>query len=93
MASDPFSAVLLLGLGYDRLSIGPPAIPLVKWVVRHVPVAAAREAALSAIKATTTTAVKAILRDTLGQYLDLRLVDPTNALPRSTVAASLPRFT
>ncbi|MEO5798717.1 MAG: phosphoenolpyruvate--protein phosphotransferase, partial [Gemmatimonadales bacterium] len=93
MASDPFSAVLLLGLGYDRLSIGPPAIPLVKWVVRHVTVAAAREAAAAAVLATTATEVKAILRETLGRFLDLRLVDPTNALPRSTVAASLPRFT
>ncbi len=93
MASDPFSAVLLLGLGFDRLSIGPPAIPLVKWVVRHVPVSAAREAAEGALLATSTAEVKAVLRETLGRYLDLRLVDPATALPRSTVAASLPRFT
>ncbi len=93
MASDPFSAVLLLGLGFDRLSIGPPAIPLVKWVVRHVPVSAAREAAEGALHATSTAEVKAVLRETLGRYLDLRLVDPATALPRSTVAASLPRFT
>ena len=25
------------GLGYDRLSVSPPALPLVKWVVRTVP--------------------------------------------------------
>lgn len=93
MASDPFSAVLLLGLGFDRLSIGPPAIPLVKWVVRHVPMEAARQAAVAAVQVTTTEEVKAILRETLGRFLDLRLVDPTTALPRSTVATSLPRFT
>ena len=34
MASEPLSAVLLIGLGYDRLSVSPPALPLVKWVVR-----------------------------------------------------------
>ena len=37
MASEPLSAVLLLGLGYDRLSVSPPALPLVKWVIRTVP--------------------------------------------------------
>lgn len=93
MASEPFSAVLLLGLGFGRLSIGPPAIPLVKWVIRHVPVAAAREAATSALSATSTGEIKAILRETLGGYLDLRLVEPAGALQRSSVAASLPRFT
>lgn len=93
MASDPFCAVLLLGLGYDRLSIGPPAIPLVKWVVRHVPVSAAKEAAAAAVLATTTAEVKGILRETLGRFLDLRLVDPTSALQRSSGTASLPRFT
>ena len=45
MASDPLAAVLLLGLGYDSLSVAPPALPLVKWVVRNLPMAAAREAA------------------------------------------------
>ena len=42
MASEPLSAVLLLGLGYDRLSVSPPALPLVKWVVRTVPEARRR---------------------------------------------------
>ena len=92
MASDPFSAVLLLGLGFDRLSIGSPSIPLVKWVVRHVPVSAARAAADAAVLATSTVDVKAILRETLGRFLDLRLVDPVSALQRTSVATSLPRF-
>ena len=37
--------MLLLGLGYERLSVSPPALPLIKWVVRTVPEAAARRAA------------------------------------------------
>ncbi len=48
MASEPLSAVLLLGLGYDCLSVSPPALPLVKWVVRTVPEESARSAAAAA---------------------------------------------
>ena len=91
MASDPISAVLLLGLGYDRLSIAPPAIPLVKWVVRNMPMAAARAAAAAAAEATTTSAVEAILREAVGRHLDLRLVDPGGALPHPSTGTSLPR--
>ncbi len=91
MASDPLGAVLLLGLGYDRLSVAPPSIPLVKWVVRHLPVAPAREAAAAAMQATSTHEIEGILRETLGRYLDLRLVDPSLALPRPASGTSLPR--
>ncbi|MBP9899159.1 MAG: phosphoenolpyruvate--protein phosphotransferase, partial [Gemmatimonadales bacterium] len=91
MASDPISAVLLLGLGYDRLSIAPPSIPLVKWVVRSMPMAAAREAAEAAAAATTTAAVETILREAVGRHLDLRLVDPAGALPHPSTGTSLPR--
>lgn len=91
MASDPVAIVLLIGLGYDRLSTAPPSIPLVKWVVRNLPLAAAREAATHAVQATTTEQVQAGLRETLGRYVDLRLVDPSGALPRPLVTASLPR--
>ncbi len=91
MASDPLSAVLLLGLGYDRLSVAPPSIPLVKWVIRNMPAEAAREAAVAAVMATATADIEAILRETLGRYLDLRLVDPSSALPRPASGTTLPR--
>ncbi|HEY9506035.1 MAG TPA: phosphoenolpyruvate--protein phosphotransferase, partial [Gemmatimonadales bacterium] len=51
MASEALSAVLLVGLGYERLSVSPPALPLVKWVVRTVPEDAARRAAAAALGA------------------------------------------
>ena len=44
MASEALSAVLLIGLGYERLSVSPPALPLVKWVLRTVPDDVARQA-------------------------------------------------
>jgi phosphoenolpyruvate-protein phosphotransferase (PTS system enzyme I) len=76
MASDPVGAVLLLGLGYRRLSVSPPAIPLIKWVVRNVPEAAAREAAQSALEASDTAGVIAAIRDGIGPHVDLRIVSP-----------------
>ncbi len=91
MASDPMSALLLLGLGYDRLSIAPPAIPLVKLVIRSVPMHAAREAAEAALRERSVAGVEAVLREALGRHLDLRLVDPGSALPHPSTGASLPR--
>ncbi len=90
MASDPVAVVLLLGLGYHRLSVAPPAVPLTKWVIRHIPHAAAAAAATAALAATTRLEVELVLRETLGTYLDLRLVDPAGALPRVSGRASLP---
>jgi phosphotransferase system enzyme I (PtsI) len=92
MASDPVAAVLLLGLGYHRLSIAPPALPLVKWVVRHVPASEAAAAAQEALVARDSATVRATLREVLGRHLDLRLVDPAGALPGLSVGASLPGF-
>ncbi|MES1259531.1 MAG: putative PEP-binding protein, partial [Gemmatimonadota bacterium] len=90
MASDPVAVVLLLGLGFDRLSTAPPAIPLVKWVIRNLPKEAAAAAAARAVLANTTDEVQAVLREALGRYVDLRLVDPSSALPRPLVGTSLP---
>jgi phosphotransferase system enzyme I (PtsI) len=81
MASEALSAVLLIGLGYERLSVSPPALPLVKWVVRTVPEDAARRAAAAALDAASAEEVSAALRETVGEFIDVRLLDPSSALP------------
>jgi len=90
MASEPLSAVLLLGLGYDRLSVSPPALPLVKWVVRTVPDPAAVRAAESAVTAASASDVSESIRSVVGEYIDVRLLDPHSALPVRGRVASLP---
>ena len=90
MASEALSAVLLIGLGYDRLSVSPPALPLVKWVVRTVPEPAARQAAESALSARSAEEVSEALRSVVGEYIDVRLLDPQSALPGRGRVASLP---
>jgi phosphotransferase system enzyme I (PtsI) len=90
MASEGLSAVLLIGLGYRRLSVAPPALPLVKWVIRTVPETAARYAAEEALRAPTADAVLDALRAAVGRHVDLRLLDPQAALPGRARVASLP---
>jgi phosphoenolpyruvate-protein phosphotransferase (PTS system enzyme I) len=90
MASEPLSAVLLLGLGYDCLSVSPPALPLVKWVVRTVPEESARSAAAAALTASSAAEVSNVLRDAVGEFMDLRLLDPHSTLPGRGRVASLP---
>ena len=90
MASEALSAVLLIGLGYERLSVSPPALPLVKWVVRTVPEPAARQAAESALSARSAEEVSEVLRAVVGEYIDVRLLDPHSALPGRGRVATLP---
>ena len=90
MASEPLSAVLLLGLGYRRLSVSPPALPLVKWVIRTVPEESARQAARAALDAANAREVSAGLKQVVGQYLDVRLLDPHSTLPGRGRVATLP---
>jgi phosphoenolpyruvate-protein phosphotransferase (PTS system enzyme I) len=90
MASEPLSAVLLLGLGYDCLSVSPPALPLVKWVVRTVPEDSARRAAEAAVTAGSAAEVSNVLREAVGEYIDIRLLDPHSALPGRGRVATLP---
>ena len=90
MASEPLSAVLLLGLGYDRLSVSPPALPLVKWVIRTVPEESARRAAVAALIAANAADVSSVLREAVSDHMDIRLLDPHSALPGRGRVASLP---
>jgi phosphotransferase system enzyme I (PtsI) len=53
MAGDPNYAALLLGLGVDSLSMAPPSIPAVKFLVRAMKMSDARELAAQALSMTS----------------------------------------
>lgn len=74
MASEPLGAILLIGLGYDTLSVASPSLPLIKWLVRKVPGAACLEAAAEALRAATAGEVETILRTAVQRYVDKRLL-------------------
>lgn len=74
MASELLPAFLLIGLGYETLSVAPPALPLLRWLVRHVSAAHARAAADEALEARSAAEVLAVARRALAQVVDLRLL-------------------
>ena len=74
MASDPLSAFLLIGLGYRVLSISPPSLSLIRWLVRQIEADGAVVAAEAALLASTTAEVEAVLEHALAQYVDLELL-------------------
>jgi len=82
MASEPLMAMLLVGLGYHDLSIAPPTLLLIKWLLRRVPLEVCRVAAAGALEAESAEAVSALLREQLRPHIDLRLFDPHGPLPR-----------
>lgn len=90
MASDPLNVVLLLGLGYEEFSVSPPALPMIKWVLRTIPDDVARRAAAAALLAPSAEDVAQSLREAVGDYIDLRLIDPASALPGRGRVATLP---
>ena len=89
MASDPLAVVLLLGLGYRILSVAPPALPFLKWVVRTIPIEVAARAAYAALDATHSSEISSILRAAMQEHFDPRMLDALSALPRQTGTATL----
>ena len=81
MASDPLSAILLVGLGYDTLSVGPQDLPLIKWVIRRVPFPSAQAAAQACLEARTPSEVASALREVVRHHIDMRLLESSALLP------------
>src|SRR3989475_5461302 len=91
MASEPLSAFLLIGLGYETLSVSPPALPLVKWTVRQVSATRARAAATAALDASSAEDVINVMGPALAEAVDLKLLfaGPDAPLPAGRAAATL----
>ncbi|HEY2804979.1 MAG TPA: phosphoenolpyruvate--protein phosphotransferase [Gemmatimonadales bacterium] len=77
MASDPISSWILLGLGYRVLSVAPPNLTLLRWLIRCIAMKDAATCARELLQARTTQEVTAAARAVLGHSVDLALIDPT----------------
>jgi phosphotransferase system enzyme I (PtsI) len=62
MASDPLHGMLLVGLGFDELSMTPGAIPLMKRIIRSVTYGQAAEVAQRVFTCPTAKEVERLLR-------------------------------
>ena len=62
MAADPLHSLLLIGLGFDELSMNPGSIPLLKRIIRSVTYSQAAEVAQRVFGCATAQEVEALLR-------------------------------
>jgi phosphoenolpyruvate-protein phosphotransferase (PTS system enzyme I) len=63
IASDAATALLLLGLGYDAVSVAPNFMPEVKFAVRQTSLDRARALAREALAQTTSSGVRSVLAE------------------------------
>ena len=73
MCTNPFFAVLFLGMGYDQLSMNPRFIPGIRQVVRAVTVRAARKLVEKAMMLSTAQEVSDFLIDGVSRLVKLDL--------------------
>lgn len=59
MAGDPVLVPLLLGLGVDELSVAPPTVPQIKFLIRRLKISEARELAAFALKCESSAEIMA----------------------------------
>ncbi len=79
-AGDPASAVLLLGLGYDSISISPQFLPDVKFAVRMMEFGHAQKYAKQALGASTVNEVHDVLDAIRTDLYDQPLSEDCGAL-------------
>jgi phosphotransferase system enzyme I (PtsI) len=65
MAANPIHVVVLMGLGFHRFSMTPPAIPLIKNVIQSVQMGEARELADVVLSMRTTAEIEHYLSEQL----------------------------
>ena len=68
MAGDPMTAVLLVGLGVDELSMGSVVIPEVKALIRGITLTQAREFGREALRLPTAEQVRALVKKREHQF-------------------------
>ncbi len=63
MAADPMATVMLIGMGLDELSVNPPAVPMVKGIIRSISIRDARRVAEECLRFSTQDDVLKFLEE------------------------------
>jgi phosphoenolpyruvate-protein kinase (PTS system EI component) len=69
MAADPLAIPILVGLGFDELSVSPYLVPEVKTVVRSISYAQAQAVAEASLRLDSAAAVRALVRSRMSNLL------------------------
>ena len=65
LASEPAGAILLLAMGFDKISMNGHNVPRIKWVIRHISFEKAQAILDTTLTLTTTKAVRSYLNEQL----------------------------
>ncbi|RTR07258.1 phosphoenolpyruvate--protein phosphotransferase [Halomonas nitroreducens] len=76
LAGDPAGALLLMGMGFDALSMNAPSLPKVRAAIRRVSQAAARELVEQTLKLESPAAVGRHLEACMGEWQLRHLLPP-----------------
>ncbi|UYG09727.1 phosphoenolpyruvate--protein phosphotransferase [Halomonas sp. M4R1S46] len=76
LAGDPAGALLLMGMGFDSLSMNAPSLPKVRAAIRRVSQAAARELVEQTLKLDSPAAVGRHLEARMGEWQLRHLMPP-----------------
>ncbi|WP_027857609.1 phosphoenolpyruvate--protein phosphotransferase [Marinobacterium jannaschii] len=79
MASDPAAVILLLGMGFDTLSLSAYNIPKIKWLIRCVSRELAQKLYRDASMMSSEADIRALLREELCKLGLDKLTGPTNS--------------
>ena len=69
ISSNPFYAVLLLGMGFKQMSMNPLSIPLIRRVLREIPLEDSRQIAQKALTFITAAEVHKYLTDAVAKLV------------------------
>src|SRR5690606_29507324 len=68
MANHPWAAMVLAGMGYERISVDVHSVHTIKWVMRQVTTEMMRQLAAEALKAHSSTEVIEVFYTTLPDF-------------------------
>ncbi|HWN82797.1 MAG TPA: phosphoenolpyruvate--protein phosphotransferase [Candidatus Udaeobacter sp.] len=69
MAADPLAVTILVGLGFDEMSVSPYLVPEVKTVVRSISYVQAQAVAEASLRLDSAAAVRAMVRSRMSNLL------------------------
>jgi phosphotransferase system enzyme I (PtsI) len=80
ISSNPFFAVLLLGMGFTQLSMNPLSIPTIRKVIREVPIEASQQIAKRAMTFTTAQDVHKYLVRAVSKLISFDIASFANEI-------------